>query len=297
MGTAQRLLPACVIATLVFVLFHFFGVTDLGYDPATVTRSLFVWIARRWVVYSASQDDFPYGWAAPLVCLWMVWRLRREFASVAKRPNVTGFAVIVFALLLHWLGAKTQQTRISIAAFMLLVWGIPFYFFGWPVARRLIAPVGFLVFTAQFDFLFGAASMLRCTVAELGMILLNGLGVHARLPDATTLQAGDTVISIAKQPGGLRSVMLVMASTYLLAWMRQRGLLRQILLIASAPLVVLMASVVRTILHAIAGDYAGSFPVFYLFAVLLLLAAHKLIGRDWQKKIGRIRRHLPEALE
>lgn len=267
-----------VIALLLVALFHFHGVTDLGYGKTMLTRSLFVWLQQRWVIYTADQNDFPYGWAAPLVSLAMVWHLRHELAAVDKRPCLAGLALVLFGLLLHWAGARAQQSRISMAAFMLLVWAIPFYLYGWPVARRLLVPAGFLLFALQFDFLFLLVARLRATVAFVSTLLINGLGASAVRTDPTSLQAGGHVIALAQQPGGLRSIMLVTAAAIMLAWWRQRGLWRQLALVAAAPLLVMAGSVVRTVAHGLGGPMMGHAAVLYTTAFLLLWLLHRALA-------------------
>ena len=269
---------AAVVA-LVVALFHFHGVTDMGYDPATATRSLFVWIAARWMAYSTHGNDFPQGWVGPLGCVAMLFHLRRELAVAPRRTSWTGLALILFALLLHWAGARAQQTRISIAAFLLLTWAIPLHVYGWSVARRLIAPVGFLVFALQFDFLSGIATRMRTVAALVSAVLLEGLGKPAAAAATSVAMPGRPAIDLALAPGGLRSLMWLAAAAYLAAWWRLPGLPRKLALLACVPAAGFVAMTGHAIVRGMTSGAFASQPIlYYVPAFTLLAVAFRLIA-------------------
>lgn len=283
-GDRTTLFLCGIIIAFTAALFHLFGVTDSGYDPATATRSLFVWLSRRWTSYSGTQDDFPYGWAAPLVSLWMVWRLRRELAAAVKSISIAGLALIVLALLLHWLGARTQQTRISFAAFILLLWAIPFHLYGWRVARMLIVPAGFLFFMIQLDFLAGLSLKFRQMQVSVASGLINGLGL-SEVDRRELMYFSVPGCSGAMGPGGLRSIMLVAAVSVVLAWLRQRGIVRQLALLSAIPVVVFIAAVLRLTISGFLlsapqmGTSIWMTIGFYLATFALIFAWHRFLNR------------------
>lgn len=294
-----QVLVALIVAALA-ALFHFHGISGVGYEASRATSSLFVWVQRRWIFDPVYGNDFPFGWAAPLVSLWMVWRLRAGLRAAPKRASWAGFAVVLMGLLVAWTGVRAQQPRLSAAALLLLAWGIPFHLFGWPVARRLALPAAFLVFTLPFDLLGGLVLRLRAVAAAASAVLLSGFGLPMTRVDATTIRcdhAPDIVVAVSQHAGGLRSLMLVTAAAVLLAWLRQRGHLRQALLVLSAPVIVLAASVLRTIFQVIAETThlafwprgAASGPtglVFYAAAFALLGCCHAALRRGRDAKPG-----------
>lgn len=292
-SSTQRLQPCLFVASiaaLVAALFHFFGVTDVGYDPATSTRSLFVWLSRRWTSYSATQDDFPYGWAAPLVSLWMIWRLRHELSSAAKRISYAGLALIILALLLHWLGARTQQTRITFAAFILLVWSVPFYLCGWRVARLLIIPACFLCFMIQLDFLTGFSLKFRQLQSDAAAFLLNGLGISIQRT-ANIIKAGEVEIMTTAGPGGLRSIWLLFAVTLLAAWIRPLGKFRTLVFLTVVPAAAFLSAVFRVSATAMSASAGLAIPPwlttagFYIAAFTLLYFIRSRLMRETNRGV------------
>jgi exosortase len=272
---------AAAVIGLVVALFHFHGVTDVGYDPRTSTHSLFAWLTARWNPYSTYGNDFPHGWIGPLGCAFMLWRLRHELAAAPKRSSLIGLGLIILALLLHWVGARAQQTRISIAAFLLLAWAIPLHAYGWKVARKLIAPIGFLLFALQFDFVGGLATRMRTVAAAVSAVVLNGLGQPA-VAAATSVGTDKGVqIDLALAPGGLRSLMWLGAGAYFAAWMWVRGLPRQLILLMAVPVAWATALVGHTVLRGLAGPGWADHAVFYYLpaAAGLGFVLHRLTRR------------------
>ena len=114
------------IVALVYVLFHFQGNTT---DIVAFGRSAILWMVNHW--NDDSGNDYSYGWLIPFGSLAVIWLNRDELLRAPRAVSRAGMAVLVLALLLHWLGAKAQQTRLSLMALVLLTWAVPFYFCGW----------------------------------------------------------------------------------------------------------------------------------------------------------------------
>ena len=71
-----------------------------------------------------------------------------------------------------------QQTRISLISLILILWGVPFYFYGWEVAKILIFPCTYLIFCVPLNFLDALSGPLQMIATTLAYNLLNGLGIE-----------------------------------------------------------------------------------------------------------------------
>ena len=273
------------VCALVFALFHFFGVTDVGYDPATATRSAFVWLGRRW------RGDLDVSWFAsghliPVVTLLLVWSRRRALrAAVAERTSGIGLACVVLALALHWVGARAQQTRLSLAAFALLSWAIPFYAGGGRVARALAFPCLFLLLAIPLNFMDGLTRPLRYVAVQLSALLLSGLGlnvdlagslVYSRVEHGFRLELADHVSGI--YPAAALAA-LVLATGFLRRW----STARLTATLAALPVVIVLANTLRTVVFGLAGEAFGGAATAGAFArwspsFFLLIALVGLMG-------------------
>jgi exosortase len=285
-----RIALLSVVIGLVFALFHYQGNTT---DLRVYGRSVFAWTVIRW---SESGEDYSHAWLVPWVSLGLLWFRRHEIMDARKKSDVRGLWVVIFALLLHWLGAKAQQSRISLAGFILLLWGVPFYLWGWEVARYLIFPCAYLVFAIPLTFLDSMTFPLRLVVAKSATFLLNGLGVPANRSGSAiySLAAGGFNFDVADPCSGLRSLLAMTALMAVYAYLTQRTLLRKwLLFLCSVPIAVL-GNIVRILTIALVAqafgqeiatglyhDYSGY--VFFAAAISLMVGVGSLLSIDFRK--------------
>ena len=289
-----------VIIGLIYVLFHLLGNTV---EHNVSSRSAFVWMLSRWTdSISYGGADYSHGPLIPLASLWALWIKRRELMAASKRVNAWGLAIIVLALLLHWLGAKIQQTRFSLFALILLFWGIPFYFYGWEVAKLLVFPCAFLIFCIPLTFLDTLSFPLRMFVTTLATHFSNiiGIGVYSSGSKILSDAAGGFEFDVADPCSGLRSLLAMMAITAFYGWYSQKVLWKKWLLFFSCiPLAVAgnLARIISIIMVAaafgkeaalkICHDYSGY--IMFTVAFSLMMGVGFLINADYRKLRQRFR--------
>lgn len=279
-----------VIVGLTFSIFHFQGNTT---DIRMYGRSVFSWTIVRW---SEAGEDYSHAWLVPLVSLGIIWWKRQDLLKAKKQVASRGIWVVVLALLLHWLGAKAQQSRISLAGFILLLWGVPYYFWGWDVARHLIFPCAYLIFAIPLTFLDTLTFPLRMVVAVVATWLLNGLGVPAERSGSAiySLAAGGFNFDVADPCSGLRSILAMTALTAVYAYWTQPTLIRKwLLFLCSIPLAV-VGNIIRILTVALVAqafgqdlavglyhDYSGY--IFFAVAISLMVAVGTVLNVDFHE--------------
>jgi exosortase len=243
-----------VMIGLMFMLFHMLGNTVEGIG----SRSAFIWMFARWHDTISFGADYSHGYFIPFVSLGVIWYKRKEIFSVDMRTDWRGLGVVLAALFLHWLGAKMQQTRLSLVSLMFLLWGIPFYLFGWELAKKLIFPCSYLIFCIPLNFLDSIAFPLRMFSTELATHMLNGLGITAvRSGTAIFIPSMPTGMDVADPCSGLRSLLAMTALTAVYAYFTQETLLKKwILFAASIPLAVI-GNIARIVTIAIVSEAIG----------------------------------------
>jgi hypothetical protein len=148
-----------LIFALAVLLFHLQGNTT---DIRAFGRSAILWMVSWWRPEASAGTDYSHGWLIPLASIGIIWMRRLELLSLPKKVSRWGLAFVVMALLLHWLGAKAQQTRLSLMALILLLWAVPFFFYGGPTARLLMFPCAYLLFCVPMAFLDGLTFRCNC---------------------------------------------------------------------------------------------------------------------------------------
>src|SRR6266498_1486244 len=97
--------------------FQFLGNSTFGY---TDTASLFTWLNYA---YDNSSDD-AHGRLVPLVVLALLWFKRQELVAAPKSTWWPALGLVVVSLVLHVAGYVVQQTRLSVIAFFVGLYGL-----------------------------------------------------------------------------------------------------------------------------------------------------------------------------
>jgi exosortase len=286
---------AAVVALAValgFVIFHFQGNTT---DISKFGRSTLIFMVKRWSENLDIGSDYSHGWIIPIVTIWLLWRDRRGLADAPKQRSWAGLAVVVFALLMHWVGAKAQQTRISLLALVVLFWGAPFFLYGWDLAKRIAFPVGYLIFCVPLAFLDNLTFPLRIVSTNIATLVLNGLGIQAIQSGSRIFGAsGNFDMDVADPCSGIRSLMAMSALTSVYAYLSHLpGRLKLLLFACCVPLAML-ANVLRLTVTGLSGElfgktvgnYVHEFSGYISFVVALFLM---MSLESWLLRLGRRR--------
>lgn len=254
-------LRAGLISTMIglgFVLFHLQGNTA---DVSAFGRSVLVWMYVRWADSSASfsSTDYSHGFLIPLVSVGVVWYRRHDLARAEKSVSWIGLTMLVGALLLHWLGAKSQHPRLSLFAVIGVLWAVPFYLYGWHVAKILMFPCAYLVFCIPLNFLDSLTFPLQMIMIKSACALLNGLGLEVEaVGTSMTIVSSGANFDVAAPCSGLRSLLAMTALTAVYAFVTQPDLLRKwFLFFCSVPLAI-AGNIARIISIVIVAEIAGT---------------------------------------
>lgn len=285
---------AAGVIALVFVMFHAQGNTT---DVRNYGRSVFLWLAARW---QESSVDMSHGWLIPIASLAIVWHRRHDLLAAPRRICAWGLPLIVLALLLHWVGAKAEQTRLSVIAFVILTWSLPLYFFGWQVARRLIFPCAYLFFCVPLNFLDSMTFPLRLTATICATALLNGLGLPVARSGSSIYSTlpGGFQFDVADPCSGLHSILALTALTAVYANLTQKGLIRQWILFGLSVPIAMVGNIVRIttvglvaaavgeqVAYGIYHDYSGY--IVFLVGTLLMVGAGQVLKTDYREVLER----------
>jgi exosortase len=268
------------------VLFHFLGNSTFGYKD---TPSLFGWMNYA---YNQLEDDRHCKYV-PFVVLALFWWKRKELMVTPKAHWWPAIGLVVSGLVLHLLGFLVQQTRLSIVAFFVglygltgLVWGkqwlkvsfFPFFLFAFCL------PVGTVADALTFP--------LRILVAKISAGIGYFLGSDIIRQGSLLFNRDHTIqYDVAPACSGIRSLTALLALTTIYAFVFFRNPWKRLIIIGlSAPLAVVW-NVLRVtgvwVVADVTNDAAkglkvhdyGEF-VFFLFALICVLAAGSWLGEE-----------------
>ena len=276
---------AAVVGGL-FFLFHLHGNSQ---EIAKCRHSVFLWLHSRWI------EDYAYCRFLPLASLVALWWRRKEIAAAPKQANGWGAPVVASALFLHWMGVLAQQPRVSVAALILLLWGLPFLIYGWRVARWLLFPCGYLFLAIPLNFIDSMTAPLRLFATAASAAILNGFGLEVQRVGAGLFSGAGNAFSfnVAPECSGLRSLLAMTALMAFYAWYSQKTLAKKWLFFLCCIPVAIVANICRIILVVVVAaffgqetamglwhDYSG-YPIF-LISILLMLTIDRLLNLDYR---------------
>ena len=264
-------------------------------------------------MFNEPLESMSHGWLVPFVSMYAVWLLRDKLKRAASKPSWLGSFCSLFFLLMFWFGARGGQSRIEQLSLIGLLWSVPFAFWGWGVARLLVFPVGYLLFSVPLSsFLDFFTVTLRLLSTSIVCGLMNGIGYEVqRVGNAlfSRMSGAEFNLSVADGCSGIESFFAVMALTVAYAWLKQKTLLQKGLLFLFAIPIAVIGNSVRLAADclvaiwfgqdAVGGyyhDYSGFAIAF--FDVFLVLQSSKLVARSdhWILSQKRIPQFFKEGM-
>ncbi len=292
MARALNGLLLALTGVLVFVMYHIYGNTT---EVNVYGRSAFSWMLHLWKgarIFGGTGNWA--GWLIPFAALFLLWRRRAELRAAVKTTCWPALALVALALLLHWMGARAQQTRLSLLALILFLWSAPFFLYGPRVARLTLFPLALLVYCVPLNFLDVLTfPMQQASVAMAAFFLQSvGLEVARRGSVLLSVPPGAYAFEGGGAAAGLGTLLLLSAMAAVAGSLLQAKPWQRLLLFVGSGPALVLANQFRLVTVALiaeigAPEFAaklhGGYSVFmvYVFAVALLAAAYRVMKIDY----------------
>ncbi len=254
--------PVVLLSGLLVGLFGFMG---NSHAPRVYGPSILSWLARQW---SAPGTEAMHGWLVPGVSLFFLWRKRHALAAARSDADARALAVVLPCLVLYWAGYRMQQPRLGVLTLVGLAWSIPWYLFGFPVARLILFPCAYLLFAIPLGLLVTPITLpLRLVSSALAAGLLNGFGIAVHRVGTAIRDAAGTAFALeVDEPcSGLHSMVALAAVTAAYGYATQKTALRAwLLFLSSAPLAI-VGNATRIVTIAVVARAWGMEPALKLY--------------------------------
>jgi len=193
-----------------------------------------------------NNDNYSHGVLILPISVFLVWRMRRRLAITPQRSSWFGWLVLVPGVLLQIVGLRGDVTIFQGWAFVVVVAGLVWTWFGGTMFRRLLFPIAFLLFMVPALPVF-----MNKVSFELKDIAAQGSVALAQLFGAPVMQRGmdlyfpSGTLTVENACSGMNSLISLMALGALFAHVGEGTAWRRWLLFASAIPVAIAANVVR----------------------------------------------------
>lgn len=274
-----RLLPQGVDPVVLALLGAGFA---LLYGPAYLDLAQTIW----------ATDEQGHGPIILAVSFWLLFGLRHKLAALAPRPAaVTGWALLVLALLLFALGRSQDIIMFAIASQIMLLAALLLLFIGPHGLRAAWFPLFFMLFMVPLPEALVAAvtGPLKSAVSTVASNLLYQLGYPVGR-SGVIITVGPYQLLVADACAGLNSMFTLEALGMLyMNLMKYTNPTRNVVLALLLVPTAFAANIVRVIILVLVtyhfGDAAGqgfvhgfAGIVLFLVALMLMLVLDKALG-------------------
>ena len=262
----QRALPAFVFL-LFWILFLY---------RETAVAMVTIW---------SRSDTFTHGFLVPPIVLWLVWRQRGVLALQVPRADPGVWVLVACAAFLWLLGdlvAVNAVTQLTLVA--LLVLAVP-AMLGWPVARLIAFPLGFLFFAVPIGEFLLPPLMEWTALVTVFALRVSGIPVYREGLDFVVPSGRWSVVEACS---GVRYLIASLTVGSLFAYMNYRSTQRRIIFVLVALVVPVVANWLRAYMIVMLGHLSGNKLavgvdhllygwVFFGIVILLMF----MIGARW----------------
>jgi exosortase D (VPLPA-CTERM-specific) len=205
------------------------------------------WIPLKGIVNTwMTNDDYSYGFLIPVITGYLLWEKRYLIREYISKSSWSILPLLIFFVLLSIYGILGSSGYISRPAIPILIILLVAFCFGIELAKKLILPLGFLVFMVPLpsvvDRTFGV--FLKKISSELGGLIIRmwGFSVHV---SGNVIDLGATQLQVVDACSGLRFVFPLLALGVLCAYFFERVAWKRIVLVLSTIPIAIFTNVLR----------------------------------------------------
>ena len=198
------------------------------------------------------DPNYSHGFLVPLVSLFLLWKKRKELSQIQTKVSPLGLGIIaggLFLLLVGTAGAEYFTVRLS---FVLLLFGLVWYFGGSPMAKTSSVPIWYLVLAIPVPYViyFAVAFPLQIWATKITAVLLHILGMPS-IRQGNVIHLPHYSLEVVEACSGLRSLVSLLALSGVYAYLTQKTKLKKLILFLSAVPIALVANIFRISLTAL----------------------------------------------
>lgn len=201
------------------------------------------------------SETFAHAFVVPPISLWLIWRQRAVLAHLKPSPSpwfLLPLALMAFMWLLGDLVAVNSATQLALTAMLVLV--VPAAL-GWPVAKAIAFPLGFLFFAVPIGEFMTPKLMEWTADFTIAALRFSGIPVF-REGLQFVIPSGNW--SVVEACSGIRYLMASVMVGTLFAYLNYRSMKRRWIFVGVALVLPLVANWLRAYMIVMLGHFSGN---------------------------------------
>jgi len=192
------------------------------------------------------NPNFSHGFLIPAVALYMVWYKKNELAHVPVEPAKTGIMVILFGMLVHFIGNVGSELFLMRFSMIITLAGIIIYYAGYQMFRHLLVPVAYLIMMIPIPAILWnkIAFPLQLFAAKISAAAISMLSIPV-FREGNILHLANTSLEVVDACSGIRSLTSLLALTGIFAYLAPVSIMKKWVLFFSAIPIAVAVNVIR----------------------------------------------------
>lgn len=237
-----------------------------------------------------NQPDFSHGFLVPILCGYVAWERREHLRQVPASPSWTGLLVLLFSLVVLFLGVFGAELFLSRVSFLGVLVGLLLFLHGWPLVRALVFPLAALLLMIPLPALIYNQIVfpLQLLASHLAAFCLQYFHLVPVLREGNVLVLPGTRLEVAEACSGIRSLTSMLTLAVFYGYFAERRTWIRITLALAVVPIAIFSNAVRVIFAAISAERWGeaavegtvhliSGVILFVVATLTLAAFHLLL--------------------
>lgn len=242
------------------------------------------------------QSDNSHGLLVPFISLYFAWEKREKLGDVVLSNSRWGVVILVFSILIYVVSFAGDIAFFSRLMMILSLIGLILFNFGKHLFRIFLFPLLFLFFMipVPVSLVEKISIPLQIFASTVSANLINLFSIPV-LQEGNMLYFAQTQLEVAQACSGLRSIVALTMLSVIFTYLLQKGLIKKIILLASAIPIALIANIMRVTVTGILAHYYGgviargflhefSGLVVFVFGFFVLYLEFALLNKICAKK-------------
>jgi len=246
----------------------------------------FMWLLDSWLY----DPFYSHGFIIPVISLFIIWSKRKELKSIQQKKDPMDVYVFAFGLTLYAAGTFWKFLFLLGISLIPVLAGLILHFYGREFMRKLLFPIGFLLFMIPLPGLDMLGIHLQHFTANNAAWISQSIGIEV-YKDGLEMYVLDCPILIGLPCSGLRSIISLLIVAAVFAYIIKGSISKKaVILFMTVPIAVASNTIRVTSALLIAGfigcDAATTFfhnfsgILVFVIALIMLIIFAKILKCD-----------------
>jgi exosortase len=212
-----------------------------------------------------TEPEWSQGILLPPLAIYIAWMNRERTLSLPARTDNRGISLVALACLTFLLGGLASEFYLMRIAFVILLAGFVWTFWGTARLRALSFPLLVLATMVPLPVIVynSLAAPLQLLASDLATQAADLVGISV-LRDGNVIHLAGTSLGVAEACSGLNSLAALIVGSLLLGYLLCTRILTRMIVFVLAPPLAILVNIVRISGTAVLADYNQEFAIgFY----------------------------------